>query len=160
LQLLTQQFDDPEMDYLTTEGKLWYALAPGEYPIFRRKIIRTMHVQGMWWMDESQWVRFLWQGHKAQVTRNGQDSDRVLAIRAFEPNGWCYIRENPTHIDLEAMSRTTGWDMEKQKKVGTVREWLTVSITFEEYKKLDSFLGPINDGCKHESEGNYDLLAE
>lgn len=157
--ILVKPWDDSDVEQLTNETKLWYALQPEEYPIYRRKIMRPMRVHGLWWMNESQWVRFLWQGHNAKILKSGQDPDRVLAIRAFEPGGWCYIRECGDQVDIEAMSRTTGWDPVKKKKKGTMREWLTVSCTKEEYKKLDSFLGPINDGCKHE-EGKYDYLVE
>jgi len=137
---------------MTTETKLWFAMSPNDFPIYRRKVLKVMPVHGLWWMDENQWVKFLWQGHSAQVVKSGQDLDKVLATRSFEPGGWCYIRENDNHIDIEAMSRTTGWDQVKKKKLGTRREWLTVSLTKEQYKKLDTYLGPIHDGCKHPEE--------
>lgn len=109
-------------------------------------------------MDESQWVRFLWQGHHGQVIKSGQDPDRVLATRSFQP-GWCYVRECPNHIDLEAMSINTCWNQETGKRTGVVWEWMTCSITMAEYKKLDSILGPRDDGCKHK-EGAYDFTIK
>lgn len=103
-------------------------------------------------MDESQWTRFLWQGHNATVVKSGQDPDRVLTTRHFEPRGYCYIRVMDGRVDIEAMSRTTKWiPGKKNKNKKTVREWLTVSITVEEYNFLvDNYLGPIdNDICRH-----------
>ncbi len=141
------------MQELTIETKLWYAMNPREFPIYRRKILKAMPTYGLWWMDEGQWVKFLWQGHSAQVVKSGQDLDKVLATRTFEPGGWCYIREcGPDQYDIEAMSRTTGWCPKKKKSLGTMREWLTVSLTKLQYNKLDSYLGPVHDGCKHPEE--------
>lgn len=147
-QRLTQPFEDEDLEL---EDKLWYAFAPLDYPIYRRKILKRMPVQGLWWMNETQWVKFMWQGHNdAQIIKSGEDDDKVLATRSFEPGGWCYIRYTyDNRIDLEAMSRTTGWDSVKKKKVGTIREWMAVSVTKENYKTLDNFMGPPDDICKH-----------
>lgn len=145
---ITEPFQ--EMEHMGVEDKLVAAFRPKENPIYRRKILRTMQVNGAWWMDDEQWVRFLWAGHKASVIKNSEDENRVITTRSFEPNGFCYIRSNEKGgYDLEALSRTTAWDKEKKKRIGTVREWMTVSITEEEYKKLQPYLGEVDAGCKH-----------
>lgn len=123
------------------------------FPIYRQKILALpMPVYGLWWMDEDQWVRFLWQGHNGHIVKSGQDPDRVLTTRHFEPRGFCYVRLMGDRVDIEAMSRTTKWiPGKKNKKKRTVREWLTVSITLQEYENLvDTYLGPVQDVCcKH-----------
>ncbi len=119
-------------------------------PIYRQRIMKTMPVYGMWWMDESQWVRFLWRGHSGYVVKSGQDPDRVLTTRKFEV-GSCYVRVFDDHVDIEALSRTTKWNPNggrKVKKNRTVREWLTVSVSLDEYENLvDNYLGPVQDVC-------------
>lgn len=147
LQILIRPFQD--MTFLTTEDKLVYAIRPSDYPIYRRKILQTIKIRGLWWMGESQWVRYLWHGHgDVHVIKSGQDPDRVLATRSFNfyAGANCYVREMPDRVDLEAMSSTKKWDKIKKKDKGTVREWMTVTITKEEYQKLlDSHLGPKHD---------------
>lgn len=158
---LVAPFEETDED-ITTEEKLWYVLNPSEFPIYRRKITKPMPVHGLWWYDEAEWVHFAWQGHSdAEIINSGQGQYKVLTTRRFEPGGWCYIRETgPDQIDIEAMTRTTGWDPKRKRKMGTRREWLTVSCTREKYKMLDSFLGPIDDGCKHTEEFFYDYPSE
>lgn len=159
--LLTGPFEGEELDYLTPESKLWYVIRPDIAPIWRRKILRPIRVQGLWWMEEGQWTRFLWQGHHAQVIRCGQDQDKVLAVRLFQP-GMAYFRQytEEPFIDMEAMVRTTRWDPKKGKKLGTTREWLTVTLTQENYKRLDEYLSPVDDQCCNHKEGYYDLPDE
>jgi hypothetical protein len=101
-------------------------------------------------MDEDQWTRFLWQGHNGHIVKSGQDPDRVLTTRSFEAGGSAYVRIMGDRVDIEAMSRTTKWipGGRKLKKRRTVYEWLTVSITLEEYENLvDKHLGPVQDVC-------------
>lgn len=146
-------------DELSAETKLWYALRPEDYPIYKRRILKVLPVNGLWWMNESQWLRFMWQGHNAVVLKSGQDPDRVLATRSFRGDSWLYIRHVDDHVDLEGRSQVLKWDPIKKKSRGSCEEWLTVSITLEAYKNLDTFLGPVTESCNHK-EGPYDYLAE
>lgn len=158
IRILAEPFDDPEMDYLTTDTKLHYAFNPDAYPIYRRKVTKPLSVRGMWWMSDDQWVKFLWHGYEGVAFKGGQGFDKVLATRTFQA-GWCYVRECENQIDLEALSAAPKWDPVKKKRIGTAWEWMTCSITMDEYKKLDSQLGPRDDGCKH-TEGAYDFIIE
>lgn len=159
LQILAAPFEESELEDLTTDAKLFYAFNPDAVPIYRRKILKALPVRGLWWLDQDQWTRFDWHGHNSQIIRSGQDQDKVLTTLSFQP-GWMYIREQKDHIDIEATSVTSKWDPEKKKRIGAVREWLTCSITTIEYKKLDTQLGPVENGCKHSTEGNYDFTIE
>lgn len=123
-------------------------------PIYRQKILSTMPVHGLWWMDAEQWVRYAWRGHNGVIVKSGQDPDRVLTTRQFEPGGSAYVRIYDDRVDIEALTRTTKWiPGKKLKKKRTVREWVTVSITHEEYENLvDNYLGPVQDVCcKHQA---------
>jgi hypothetical protein len=148
---LMEPFSDPEMDFMTVEQKLMSSMQPEKYPIYRRKILRNMTVSGLWWMEEEQWVRFLWNGHKATVIKSDQDPDRVYASHTFNNFGFCYVREHPDRIDLEAVIRTTKWDPVKKKKLpGSACDWMTVTITKEEYERLTPYLGPRDEACRHD----------
>lgn len=117
-------------------------------PIYRQRILKTMPVYGLWWMDGNQWVRFAWRGH-GHVLKSGEDPDRVLTTRYFEV-GSCYVRIQEDRVDIEALTRTTKWipGGRKLKKKRTVREWVTVTVSLEEYENLvDKYLGPVQDVC-------------
>lgn len=141
-----------DTDDLTGETKLWYALRPDAYPIYRRRVNANMQVHGLWWMNESQWIKHLKHDDTATVLKDGQDPERVLATRIFRSGTFCYIREVDDQIDIEGISRV---GMTVGGKKLRNNEWLTVSITIEAYKSLDSFLGPVDDGCKHSTEGCF-----
>lgn len=149
LKLMTLPFSSEDMDFLSMDQKLEFVVRPEENPIYRRKIIDRLPIIGMWWMDEEQWTRFLWAGYDGHVIKSDQDPDRVLATRSFEPKGFCYVRERGDWIDLEGMVKGGGWDKEKKKAVGTIYEWLTVTISRYDYELLAGKLGPIDQGCKH-----------
>lgn len=156
---LVEVMDDEDYDFLTLDQKLLCVMRPEKYPIYRRKITkRGTRVHGMWWMDESQWMRFAWQGHNAKIIKTDLDPDRVLCTRTFE-DSWCYIRDMGTHYDLEAMSKIHKWDPVKKKALGFAYEWLTVSVTTEEYNKLleGGHLGPLDCGCKHHKDDDERL---
>jgi hypothetical protein len=93
----------------------------------------------------------MWQGHKGTVLKTGEDPDRLLTWRTFS-EGLCWIRKNDDHYDLEARAKTIRWDNVKHREKGSAWEWLTVSITPEEYERLDKFLGVSHDGCRHREE--------
>lgn len=150
LQLMIQPFVHLDRDDLTNEDKLWYAMNPKAYPIYRRKLLGRTKVSGLWWVNESQWTRYSWKGHKNAIIRSTTEPDRVMANRTFLGGGFCYIRENKGMIDIEALSDTPKWDPIKKKCYGHAYEWLTVTISPEEYKRLDTLLGPRDDGCSHE----------
>lgn len=133
-------------------------LSVSKYPIFRRKILKTMPVKGLWWMEENQWIRFLWRGHIGTVLKSGEDPDRVLSTRMLE-SGSVYVRVLDDRVDLEGISRTTKlkrsdgrWKTESFKGKQTVREWLTVSVTIEMYDTLQEFLGPELPICNHKDK--------
>lgn len=148
--ILISPFDDQDEERLTAEQKLHFAFRPDDFPIYRRKVLKPMPVDGLWWMNESQWLRFMWQGHNATILKSGQDPDRVLATRSFGTKSWIYVREGQDQIDLEGLSQVTMWDPVRKKRKGVTREWLTVSITKEKYNSLDGYMGPVEDSCNHE----------
>lgn len=149
-EILTKPFAD--YDFLSTGDKVACVMQPDRYPIFKRKILKPIEVKGLWWMDEEQWTRFLSaHHHNGTVIKSGQDPDRLLTARTFS-EGTCWIREMDEHYDLEARAKTIRWDPVRQKEIGATWEWLTVSITPDEYKRLDKFLGPKEDGCRHKEE--------
>lgn len=149
---LVEVLDEEDYDFLSLEQKLTCIFAPEKHPIFRRRITKRTPVHGMWWMTESQWLRFLWSGHQATIIKTDLDPDRVLCTRAFDQKGFAYIRDMGTYYDIEAMSKVTKYDPHKKKDLGSAYEWLTVSVSTEEYQKLveDGYFGPIEDCCKHE----------
>lgn len=145
IRILIEPYQD--LEHMTIEHKVWSTMQPEKYPIFTRKILEPMKVFGMWWMDEEQYCQYLWNGHKGIVVKSDQDPDRVLATRSFMPKGYCYIRQHPDGTyDLEALSMT-------RHKGKSAFDYMTVSVTSEEYESLDKFLGPIQDRCKHDYEG-------
>lgn len=153
MQLLVEPFDEldePGVEPPDDHTKLYYALHPDPFPIYRRKILKSVMVTGLWWMHETQWLNWLWQGHSGHITKHGSELDRVLAHRSLLGNGWAYIREGGDRIDIEAQTMTSKWDAEKKKRMGAVREWVTVSVTPTEFKKIDIAFGPRDDGCNHE----------
>lgn len=159
LDSLLRAFEDPDLAWMTADMKLLGTFQPEKYPIVRRKIVKKyMPVTGMWWMSESQWVRFLWHGHKGKVIKTDQDPDRVYARKVFD-KGWCYVRDMGSYYDIEAVSRSTKWDPNATKEQRRRRkkrysvEWMTVSITKEEYAKLNEYLGPPTEVCCKHNQG-------
>jgi hypothetical protein len=133
-------------------------LSTTKFPIFRRKIIKTMPVHGLWWMEENQWIRFLWCGHLGTVLKSGEDPDRVLSTRMFEI-GSCYVRMLDDRVDLEGLSRTTKlsrsngrWKTDSFRGKKTLREWLTVSVTLDEFDRIQEFMGPELQVCNHKDK--------
>lgn len=135
-------------------------LSEGKYPISRRKIIKTMPAYGLWWMEETQWIKFLWNGYIKSVLKSGEDPDRVLTTRMLEV-GSVYVRvmDDLGRVDIEGISRTTKlmrkscrWKTKSFKGKITVREWLTVSVTLDEYKKIEKYLGPELPVCNHKDK--------
>lgn len=160
LDILVAAFDMPELDHLHLEDKLCLAFSSPKYEVYRRKICRTVTVRGLWWVDEDQLTRWAWQGHHAQLVRGDLGLDKVVASRSLSSNNtYCYIREDMDHVDLEVMLITTTRSANKRKRK-VVREWLTCTITKDEYKRLDEFLGPREDICNHESESHYDFAIQ
>lgn len=155
---LVRAFNDPDLAWMSLDMKLLGTFQPERIPIFRRKIIKSMPVTGMWWMSETQWTRFLWHGHKGNVIKTDQDPDRVYARKTFD-KGWCYVRDMGEYLDIEAVSRTTKWDptatpqQRKRRKKRYSVEWMTVSVTREEYARLEQYLGPANDVCHRHNQG-------
>lgn len=151
-EILTGPFKDYE--FLSVSDKVACMMQPDKFPIYKRKLIQTIDVYGMWWMDADQWARFLSAHYgNAHVIKSGQDPDRVLATKKFnKPGSTMWIRETDTHIDIEGLSKVYAWDPVKKKDLGAVWEWLTVSITKDEYKRLDKFFGPREDGCRHDED--------
>ena len=153
-QKLVEHLDDEELDELSLEQKLICVFQAEKHPIYRRKILQTTKVYGMWWMSESQWLKFLWQGHQAHIIKTDLDPDKVLCTRSFDCKGYAYIRDMGTHLDIEGMSKVSKWDSVKKRHIGSAYEWLTVSVSREEYQNLvdNHFLGAVDCGCKHHKE--------
>lgn len=125
--------------------KVEMVMQPKTYPIFQRKILSPIKVTGLWWLDEDQWVQFMWHGHgNPAVIRNDVDADRVFATRTFS-EGSLFIRKMNDRYDIEGRTKLNGQTW----------EWVTVSITPSTYKMLDEFLGPVQDGCRHEDRKLY-----
>lgn len=109
-------------------------------------------------MEENQWIRFLWRGHLGTVLKSGEDPDRVLSTRMLEV-GSCYVRMLDDRVDIEGLSRTTKlsrsngrWKTESFVGKRTVREWLTVSVTLDEFNHIQEYMGPECDVCKHKDK--------
>ncbi len=151
LELLLEPFTDPFMEDMDKETQLYYVFRPSDYPIYKRRVLRSAKISGLWWVREAIWVKWMWQGHQGPGVRSGQEADKLLATRAIKPKMFCWVRDMGEFVDIEAMSDTTRWDAEKKRSTSGA-EWLTVTITKAEYKRLDSFLGPVDDGCRHEEE--------
>ncbi len=150
-EILTQPFED--LEFLAVSDKVAMMMQPEKYPIYRRRINRKITVYGLWWMNESQWTRYLSAHHNnGIVLKTGQDPDRLLTSRTFKADTMCWIRDMGDHVDLEGIALVGMWDPIKKRTIGAKREWLTVSITREEYKRLDEYLGPREDGCRHNEE--------
>jgi hypothetical protein len=75
--------------------------------------------------------------------------------------GSVYVRimDDLGRVDIEGISRSTKlkrktcrWKQKSFKGKSTVREWLTVSVTLDEYKKLDQYLGPELPTCNHKDK--------
>ena len=43
-------------------------------------------------------------------------------------------------------------DPVKKREIGSAYEWLTCSITREEYEKLGTYLSDRDDGCRHKED--------
>ncbi len=99
-------------------------------------------------MDEDQWTKFLWAGHDGQVVRD-EHQDKVYATRTYPKGSWAYIRENKDTVDIESRTQSAKWDANRKVDLGRVWEWITVTISKAEYKKLEPYLGPLHDGCNH-----------
>lgn len=139
-----------EMEHMTDDMKLEAAFRASDFPIYKRKILSTMPVEGLWWLEQSQWLRFAWAGRKSTIIKTDQDSDRVFTTMSYNNKGFCYIRELQDRVDLEGMVRTTKWDKEKKKRKGFACEWITVSVSKEEYQRLEKYLGPKEETCRHD----------
>lgn len=138
-----------EFDFMDEYDALEAMINPDKYPIYKRKVIRPIKIKGLWWMDEEQWTRFLWQGHHGTVIKDGSDPDRFLTTRTFS-EGSLWIREMDDSVDIEGRCKTMRWDLEKKKSLGGAWEWLTVTISKEVYLTLDNLLGDRHDGCNHQ----------
>lgn len=154
LQLLLRPFgvEDGEMD---TVQKLEIAFGYPAVQIYRRRVYAKFKITGLWWVeDEFKWA---WQGHGGAVTKSGECLDRILTTHSVSANTYCYIREGGDHIDLEVRSGIAKWDAVKKRRHSSRRVWLTCSVTPDEYKKLDTYLGPKEDGCLHEDEYGLEI---
>ncbi len=138
-----------EFDFMDEYDALEATINPDKYPIYKRKILEPIKLRGLWWMDEEQWTRFMWQGHHGTVIKDGSDPDRFLTTRTFS-EGSLFIREMDDCIDLEGRCKTVRWNKEKCREMGGAWEWLTVTISKDAFKEIDKFLGPRHSGCNHQ----------
>lgn len=150
MNLLIEPFNSEDMEWLTDEQKLEKAFSIKTAPIYRRKILQSLPINGLWWMDEDQYTRWLWKGEDATVIKTDQDPDRVLTTRTFHKGSWAYIRQSGDRYDIESRTRSTIWDSKKRKSKGAYWEWMTVTVSKEQFKLLEPFFGPAEDGCRHE----------
>jgi hypothetical protein len=135
------------MDDVDAETKLHLVFDPAGHPIYKRRVLRAIKIRGLWWLNESQWIKWLWHGHQdGAVVRGELEHDCVLTERSIKADTFAFIREMGDRVDIEAISRVF------VKGRGGTCEWLTVTVTKAEYNSLDSAFGPIDDGCKHEDQ--------
>jgi hypothetical protein len=151
LNVLLSPFSDGHMEDVDVETKLYHVFDPGEHPIYKRRVLRALKIRGLWWLNESQWIKWLWHGHQENSVVKGElDHEMVMTERTVKAGTFAFVRERGDRIDIEAISRVF------VKGRGGTCEWLTVTITRAEYKTLDTAFGPVDDGCKHE-ELKYDF---
>ena len=134
-----------EFDHINDLDKIAMVMQYDRYPIFARKILKPVKVRGLWWLDEDQWAQYMWNGHgNPYVVKDEFETDRVLIERTFS-EGSLWIRQMDDKYDIEGRTKMDGrgW------------EWTTVTVTEAEYKRLDEFLGPVYDGCRHKEEDLY-----
>lgn len=137
-----------QFDHIQETDKIEMVMQYERYPIFQRKILQPIKVRGLWWLDEEQWAQYMWNGHgNPHVVKDEYETDRVLIERTFS-EGVLWIRKMDDRYDLEGRTKK-GWG------ATSTWEWVTVSVTPYEYERLDKFLGPSHDGCKHEEEELY-----
>lgn len=147
LDILLEPYDETGMELLSNEAKLYFSFRPDAFPIFKRRILGKLKITGLWWIHENEFVNWKWQGYHGTI-KDG----KLLATRSLIPNTFCYIRTGGDRIDIEAQTATT--KCSSKGKTGAV-EWVTCSINETEYKRIDTLLGPVDNGCRH--EGEYDF---
>jgi hypothetical protein len=137
-----------EFEHIHDVDKIAMVMQYERYPIYARKIKKPIKVRGLWWLDPEQWAQYMWNGHgNPRVIKDEFETDRVLIDRTFS-EGVLWIRDMGDRFDLEGRTRCG----EAHKRNW---EWVTVSVTPAEYKRLDEFLGPPYDGCRHDEECLY-----
>lgn len=123
-------FLDPLADFdISDDEKLHRCFGYPEREIYRRRILKEFRLEGAWW---------------------GVDLERVHASHAISfknSSKHVYCREDGDLIDIEVNIYFREKVGRTRKRWKTARDWKTCTLTGEEYKKLDSFLGPRETCC-------------
>lgn len=144
---------------ISDEEKLWHIFQPEKYLIYRRKVLMSFDVHGLWWTGESEFLKFESRNRYAHVKAHKEDNevDKVSTTRKIQP-GMCYIREDGERVDIEGQTWVTKYNRKTKKYQGGKREMLTVTISRKQYDDflLDGVFGPVDDVCRHNEEDFYD----
>ncbi len=139
LYTIRKVFLDPlaEFEHVSDEEKLYQCFGYPHREIYKRRILKRFSLEGAWW---------------------GSDLERVRASRAikFNDNGrqfYCYVREDGGVIDIEVRINV---HVKKRKRWVGSYEWVTCTLNKEEYKALDSVLGPREACCCKPSHKDSD----
>ena len=122
-----------DVDGLDAADKLHLFFSPSERKFYRRRILGAVQVTGLWWVRDN--VDSHFKVHKTRKLMH-----RVTKYGSF----WLYVRddERDDFVDVEAKVYTP-----------TSSEFQTVTISREEYARLDSVLGPCEAVCsKHRKD--------
>jgi hypothetical protein len=107
--------------------------------VFRRRVMQQTRIEGLWWGSD-------------ELKKFGSRS--IMMDARNTP--WLYLRVDPRDkgsVDIEVRLPTSKGP----------HEWMTCTVTPQEYKRLDGFLGPREDICvkpSHKEDEENDPVLE
>lgn len=122
-----------DVEYLSDEEKLYLCFGYPDREVHKRKILKRFSLEGEWWGPD--------------FTLDKIRSSRAIKYNNNARNFYCYVREDESHVDIEIRVNAMREVGKKKKRKVKSYEWFTCTLTHEEYKKLDEFLGPTEICC-------------
>ncbi len=144
IQAITGLFEGTDCEHLSIDDKVYLSFQHDRYPINRRMMKNSIKVEGYWWLPEIQKLQYAWQGYGESKLQSKNGVNRIWLTRRYQ-KGWLYVRETPDGwFDIEGYTSTK--QMVKGKSE-SVWEWVTCTISKNEYERLDTSLGPKQECC-------------
>ena len=154
IQAITSLFEGTDLEDISLDNKVFMCFQYDRYPIIRRYTKKSIKVEGYWWLEEHQTLKFAWQGYADAKVKETNGINRIWVKRTFLTSQFLYIRDNGEWVDIEGMTYTTKY-VKKQKV--NVREWVTCTVPKTYFNNvLDSSLEPAHDICTKHNKGLLD----
>lgn len=152
IQAITELFEGSDLEHLSIDHKVHLSFQHEKYPIYRRMMRQPMSVEGYWWLPEIQKLQYAWNGYADAKLQSKDGVNRIWLTRKFQ-KGWLYIRESNGWYDIEGYTATKHVIKGENK---TIWEWVTCTVSKNEYDRLDKLIGPRQECCIKNNHGVKD----